>query len=140
MSEIDPALENHPRFAPSVVGHTSVIAHLKKTHKEGKLPHGLLFVGAKGVGKATLAHQVARALLTNSMDELGDPITELIPTDHLLRAGNCPDFLALEKSIDDKGKISKDISIDKARSVVHFFPKLPLRIIGASLSLIVWMT
>lgn len=126
MIEIDQPLENHPRFTNHIIGHSNVIGYLKKTHHEGKLPHGLLFVGPKGIGKATLAHKIARALLTQSMENLGDPIIELTPIDHLLRAGNCPDFISIEKSIDDKGKTAKDISIEKARSVVQFFSQTSL--------------
>ncbi len=127
MSDTDPTLDNHPRFCPQLIGHNSVIQHLQQAHKGGKLPHGLLFVGAKGVGKATLAHQVARALLNGNMDQLGLPVPqELSPVDHLLRAGNHPDFIAIENDIDEKGKVSKDISVEKARSVVQFFAKTSL--------------
>ena len=121
------SLDPHPRFADHLLGHTSIVEHLKTAHKAGRLPHGLLFTGAKGLGKATLAHQLARALLNNTMDSLGEqnPLP-LNSTDHLLRAGNHPDFISLEKKADDKGKMPKDISVEKARSVVHFFSQTSL--------------
>ncbi len=127
MNTVATPLEPHPRFATHLVGHTSLIAHFKRAYKSNRLPHGLLFTGAKGVGKATLAHQLARALLSHSMEHLGEPqLSSLTHTDHLLRAGNHPDFIALEKELDDKGKLPKDISVEKARSIVHFFSQTSL--------------
>lgn len=120
-------LAAHPRFADHLIGHASIVDHLKAAHKAGRLPHGLLFTGTKGLGKATLAHQLASALLNNSMAALGDQRERhLSSTDHLLRAGNHPDFMALEKKADDKGKMPKDISVEKARSIVHFFSQTSL--------------
>ncbi|MDP4840490.1 MAG: hypothetical protein NWR43_02790, partial [Alphaproteobacteria bacterium] len=102
MNITNPPLDPHPRYADSLVGHAPVVEHLKAAHKAGRLPHGLLFTGEKGLGKATLAHQLARALLTDSMEYLGEkrPLT-LTSTDHLLRAGNHPDFIVLEKAADE---------------------------------------
>lgn len=115
-------VDHHPRFADHLVGHASVVEHLKSAHKAGRLPHALLLTGVKGVGKATLAHQIARALLCNSIEKLGEKSKgDPTPADHLLRAGNHPDFIVLEKEADEKGKIPKDIPVEKARSVVHFF-------------------
>ncbi|NCQ67486.1 MAG: AAA family ATPase [Alphaproteobacteria bacterium] len=127
MNITNPPLDPHPRYADSLVGHAPVVEHLKAAHKAGRLPHGLLFTGEKGLGKATLAHQLARALLTDSMEYLGEkrPVP-LTSTDHLLRAGNHPDFIVLEKAADEKGKMPKDISVEKARSVVHFFSQTSL--------------
>jgi len=125
--DLTSSLDPHPRFADHLVGHASMVEHLKAAYKAGRLPHGLLFTGAKGVGKATLAHQIARALLSNSMEHLGERRTlALSSTDHLLRAGNHPDFILLEKEADEKGKMPKDISVEKARSVVHFFSQTSL--------------
>jgi len=121
------SFDSHPRFADHLVGHASIVEHLKIAHKAGRLPHGLLFTGAKGLGKATFAHQLARALLNDSMECLGElPAPSLSSTDHLLRAGNHPDFIVLEKQADEKGKVTKDISVEKARSVVHFFSQTSL--------------
>lgn len=127
MNTENASLDPHPRCANHVVGHASIIEHLKAAHQAGRLPHGLLFTGAKGLGKATLAHQITKALLNNSMAHLGEKKTlPLTPTDHLLRAGNHPDFILLEKKTDEKGKMPKDISVEKARSVVHFFSQTSL--------------
>lgn len=126
MSELETQTAEHPRFATHVAGHGHTIVHLQKAFADGRLPHGLLFTGAKGVGKATLAHKIARALLTNTMADLGAPLKILTATDHLLRAGNHPDFLCIEKSVDEKGKVSKDIPVEKARSVMRFFSQTSL--------------
>lgn len=120
--------ECHPRLSTHLVGHGSIIAHIKKAHTTNHLPHALLFTGAKGVGKATLAHHLSRALLTNDMDHFGQGHQTTPPTsmDHLLRVGNHPDFVLLEKEPDEKGKMPKDITVEKARFVVDFFARTSL--------------
>lgn len=56
----------HPRYQPRVLGHQSVLETLARAQDAGELPHALLFVGPRGVGKATLAWHIAKRLLLNT--------------------------------------------------------------------------
>ncbi len=113
----------HPRMSREVVGHSHTLHALQKAWDQNRFPHGLILAGPKGIGKATLAYQIARTLLNTSspVSFQREDHQDLSKTDHLIRANNHPDLFTLEKSIDEKGKISKDIPIDRARSVVTFF-------------------
>src|SRR3989338_393110 len=61
------------------------------------LPHALLFVGPKGAGKTSVAHQLGKALLGS--------LTH-------------PDFLTLERLVDEKtGKRKSQISVEQIREL-----------------------
>lgn len=47
-----------------ILGHEATQEHLRKSVTAGRLPHALLFTGPDGVGKRTLAVQLAKELLT----------------------------------------------------------------------------
>jgi DNA polymerase-3 subunit delta' len=54
----------------NIVGHTKLIASLKKALRTGRLAHAYLFVGPQGVGKTTTALEFAKALqCSSSRDE-----------------------------------------------------------------------
>lgn len=48
----------------AILGHEATQAYLRKAVTDGRLPHALLFTGPEGVGKRTLAVQLAKELLT----------------------------------------------------------------------------
>ncbi|MCA8972576.1 MAG: DNA polymerase III subunit gamma/tau [Planctomycetes bacterium] len=54
------------RFRPTdfddVVGQPEVLASLRTSLEQGRLPHALLFAGSRGVGKTTTARIIARAV------------------------------------------------------------------------------
>ena len=50
----------------SLIGHLPVREALARARREGRLPHALLFAGPDGVGKKTLALELARGLLCSS--------------------------------------------------------------------------
>ncbi|MBM2577524.1 DNA polymerase III subunit delta' [Jannaschia sp. Os4] len=55
----------HPRHARVVVGHDRAEAAFLDAWNSGRLHHGWLLTGPRGVGKATLAWRMARFLLTD---------------------------------------------------------------------------
>jgi DNA polymerase III, gamma/tau subunits len=120
------AVNLHPRYAPGLIGHQTIGEQLKTLYQANRFPHGLLFTGAPGIGKATFSHQLAKALLTDGMATLGETATQRGAVHALLQAGNHPDCLIVEKSIDENGKTSKDIPLEKARSVTQFFAQKSL--------------
>ena len=54
-----------PHRARHLVGHADAIAGLAQALRSGRMPHAWMLCGPQGIGKATLAFQVARFLLAN---------------------------------------------------------------------------
>ena len=94
--------------------------------------HGLLFKGAKGIGKFDLAMNFARSLLCQHPDEAGFACGQC-PSCHWFNQGSHPDFCLLqpealsldaEESDDVKPssgkKPSKQISVDQVRGLADF--------------------
>ena len=104
-----------------------------------KLHHSLLFVGDKGLGKATLAYHIANKILDDesSLKEngglslFGDTLSdnnldENNPTFNLIKNKKHPDLLVIEKEVDSKtSKIDKEIKIASARKINDFMSMAP---------------
>ena len=111
-----------PRLMASVQGHDSIEQTLLNLFNNDTLPHGLIFTGIKGIGKATMAHRIAKFLLTQSgageTDMFGDtppPPTNMdTPTDHkdikLYLAGAHPDCITIERRYDEAKKHPQSIT------------------------------
>lgn len=56
---------------PGVVGHRRVTAMLSRAVARGRLHHGLVFAGPRGIGKATLARGLACALMCDEAPAVG---------------------------------------------------------------------
>jgi DNA polymerase-3 subunit delta' len=54
-----------------VIGHPRISAMLSRAIARGRLHHGLVFAGSRGIGKATLAHGLACALICQQAPALG---------------------------------------------------------------------
>ena len=55
-----------PRENPDLFGHDAAERQFLDAWSSGRLHHGWLITGPKGIGKATLAYRFARFLLANS--------------------------------------------------------------------------
>jgi len=90
--------------------------------------HGLLFKGAKGIGKLDLAINFAQSLLCQRPDESGYACGKC-PACHWFEQGAHPDYrllqpeaLSLEgEEIETGKKPSKQISVDQIRGLADFF-------------------
>ncbi|TAN72850.1 MAG: DNA polymerase III subunit delta', partial [Gallionella sp.] len=90
-------------------------------------PHGLLFKGAKGIGKLDLAMNFARGLLCQRPDPSGFACGQC-PSCHWFEQGSHPDFrllqpeaLSLDGEETESGKKpSKQISVDQVRGLADF--------------------
>jgi DNA polymerase-3 subunit delta' len=81
----------------SVRGHDSIVASLRQSLAQGRLPHALLFVGPEGVGKRTFALTLAQGLLCErSTPEALDPCGHC-PACLQVKAGSHPDLLLAER-------------------------------------------
>ena len=61
----------HPRFTSALLGQGSAEATFLQAFNTGRLHHGWLITGPRGVGKATLAWRLARFLLATPEDDGG---------------------------------------------------------------------
>ena len=85
-----------------IIGHESAVARMRLALVHG-FPHALLITGPRHVGKATLAHALASALLETERPEIH------------------PDFRLIERQADPKTKkLKKGIAVDEIRAVRDF--------------------
>jgi DNA polymerase-3 subunit delta' len=123
----------HPRETARLFGQAEAEATFLNAVTSGRLPHGWLLTGPRGVGKATFAWRAARFLLATPMEE-GDslfgapppPETLEIDADHpvaaRLRALSDPGLCLVRRPWDDKTKkLKTQLTVDEVRRVKSFF-------------------
>ncbi|MDZ4692667.1 DNA polymerase III subunit delta' [Terricaulis sp.] len=128
-----PALETdkepstaHPRETFAFFGHEPEEQALADGLRNGRMHHAWLLAGTKGLGKATLAYRFARAALGARKDG-GRPL-DVDPEDVVARritALSHPDLFVLRRGLNDRGKPRREITVDDARELGHFFSLAP---------------
>ena len=123
----------HPRAAARVFGQEAAEAAFLDAFNTGRLHHGWMLNGPKGVGKATLAWRIARFLLaTPPHDDDGlfgapPPPTSLdVDPEHLVSrrilARSEPGLFSLTRStVETTGRMSREIRIEDVRRLRGFF-------------------
>jgi DNA polymerase III subunit delta' len=107
----------HPRFAPSVSGHTEAIADFEAAFSSGRPHHAWLISGPMGIGKATLAYQLAAKVLSQNADAA--------QVQRWVHARAHPDLALLERSLTDTKprRLKSEISVEGARGFIDFFSR-----------------
>lgn len=116
----------HPRETYSFVGHDMQEAALAEGLKSGRMHHAWLIAGAKGLGKATLAYRFARVAL--GATQAGPRPLDVDPEDAVARrvaAQSHPDLFVLRRGLNDRGRPRREIAVDDARALGHFFSLAP---------------
>lgn len=122
----------HPRETRRLFGHQAAEDDFLRAHAAGRLHHGWLITGPRGVGKATLAWRLARFLLATPEQDGGlfgapEPPTTLdIPEDDAtarrIRALAEPRLFLLRRAWDeDKKRLKTVITVDEVRRMKSFF-------------------
>lgn len=111
-----------PRQQKSVVGHKKIQENFLAALETQRLHHAWLFLGDKGIGKATLAYFLTKCLLAPQRDSLLS-YDEKSPFLKLIEAGSHPDLFEIERAKDDDGKVARDITIADVRKLQSFFQK-----------------
>jgi DNA polymerase-3 subunit delta' len=140
MSETpDPAVPP-PRANPDLVGHEAAEVELRRLFEAGRLPHGLLLCGPRGIGKATLAFRLARFVLASPPprglgDLLGGGGTTngeglwVDPESGVFRrvaSGGHADLLTVERGYDPRRKrLRSEIVVDDSRETGAFLRLTP---------------
>src|SRR6056297_174694 len=125
----------HPRETPRLIGQGVAERAFLDVFNSGRLHHGWLITGPRGVGKATLAWAIARFLLATPDPGAQDgglfgdappaPDSLTIPADHpvarRIAAGSDPGLFHITRSLNDKtGRLRDRIVADDVRSLNHF--------------------
>ena len=118
----------HPRATPVLFGHAAAEAALLAAYRSGRMPHAVLLVGPKGIGKATLAYRLARFMLAHP-DPAAAAVTAAAslavepghPVARRIAAQAQGDLLVLERTLNERGVLHKQIAVDDVRRTVSFF-------------------
>lgn len=116
----------HPRETFSFFGHEQEERALSDALQSGRMHHAWLLAGAKGLGKATLAYRFARAAL--GAERIGPRPLDVDPQDMVARrvgALSHPDLFVLRRGLNERGKPRREITVDDARELGHFFSLAP---------------
>jgi DNA polymerase-3 subunit delta' len=151
LAESDESEKPAPRAHADILGHTEIEERILHMLESGRFPHGLIFSGPQGVGKATMAYRLARYLIARTEKEaeeeaagpslfgLPDPAQSpspmvpeklYIPPDHPVFAhiasGGHPDFLSVERRFDEKtGRLKSGVEVDEVRKIAPFMRRTP---------------
>ncbi len=118
----------HPRATSVLYGHALAETALLAAYRSGRVPHAFLIAGPQGIGKATLAYRMARFVLAHP-----DPAAREVqaasslfvdaerPVARRIAAQAQPDLLVIERTLNDKGVLHKQIAVDDIRKTVAFF-------------------
>ncbi len=112
-----------PQARSDFLAAPGVEAQLVQSLNAGALASGWLIAGGEGVGKATLAYRLARALLQR--DRPADAPTLDVPAGSqahaLVASGGHPDLFVAERRYDDKKeRHATEITIEVVRELTHF--------------------
>jgi DNA polymerase III subunit delta' len=118
----------HPRQTLALFGHAAAETALLTAYRGGRIPHAFLIAGPKGIGKATLAYRLARFVLAHP-----DPAAPAVaaanslavdpehPVARRIAAQAQGDLLIIERTLNDKGVLHKQIAVEDIRRTVAFF-------------------
>jgi DNA polymerase-3 subunit delta' len=114
-----------PSESLAVFGHDAAAAQFAAAHRAGKLPHAMILAGPRGIGKASLAFQLAHHLLAYPSG--GDAPATFAPRDpasplyRQVASEAHPSLLHLTRPFDDKRKTFKTaLTVDEIRRVGRF--------------------
>ncbi|MEM7045949.1 MAG: DNA polymerase III subunit delta' [Pseudomonadota bacterium] len=113
-----------PAANSELFGHKPAIATLAQALASGRLHHGWLFHGRRGIGKATLAYRFARVLLAGQAGAArpghGLDLEPDNPVFAQVAGGHHPDLAVIEAERDPKtGKIKPQIPVDRVRAATE---------------------
>lgn len=102
---------NHPLTTMELAGHPAeLLLEIDREIEQGTLAHGILLSGPQGIGKATLAYQIARKLLGE-----GDDVFSR------MMAGSHSDLLIIHPIFDEKKEeYAREITVEQTREIANF--------------------
>ncbi|MEO1468093.1 MAG: DNA polymerase III subunit delta' [Pseudomonadota bacterium] len=111
----------HPRETPALYGHHDAEAAFAAAWASGRLHHAWLITGARGIGKATLAYRLARALLAGEAPPDRFDTPPGCPVAARIKAGSEARLTVLRRSLDRPGRadarLTKTIGAEETRAL-----------------------
>src|SRR5579863_8209307 len=118
----------HPRATTVLFGQAPAELALLAAYRSGRVPHAFLIAGPQGIGKATLAYRLARFVFAHpdpAAPEVAAAMSLFVdakdPVARRIAAQAQPDLLVIERTLNDKGVLHKQIAVDDIRKTVAFF-------------------
>jgi len=107
-----------------IVGQDRAVELFASAWASRKLHHAWLLAGPRGVGKATFARAAARRVLAEAAGPLFDLPGVETPDEHpmvrLVEASSHPDMRWLERVLNDKGNLNRNIKVEQIRELGEF--------------------
>lgn len=107
----------------AIFGHDAVRSVILDSAKAGRLHHAWILSGPQGIGKASLARELALTLLAG--EEHAGQVASSHPSALLFEAGTHPDYAELVRLERDGGDVARNISIDQVRSLARLLSSAP---------------
>ncbi len=101
-----------------IVGHEWAVHQMQIAIQQDTVPHALLFTGPENIGKMTLAHTLAAALLCKG--EISERPCGKCLSCRKLDSGNHPDFMLVEPE-----NATSSLKIDQIRALERFLALTP---------------
>lgn len=107
-------------------GHEAAERLFLAAHAQTRLHHAWLIEGPEGIGKARLAARLT-AYLFGARGPADRPLDsdDADPVWRAVASGNHPDFRVVRRELNDKGKLTQDITVDQIRALTDFFTMKP---------------
>jgi DNA polymerase-3 subunit delta' len=121
-----------PSENPELIGHESGEERFLSAWQSGRLPHGWMITGPRGIGKATFAFRVARFVLTGGAgDQSPGLFGETAPSGlfvdpdepvfRRIASGAHADLMTLQRTVNpDTGKLRTSIAVSDVRRAGDF--------------------
>mgnify|MGYP000889865017 CR=1 FL=1 len=106
-----------------VYGHDTARGAILDAARSGRLHHAWILAGPQGIGKASLARELALTLLAGE-EETGR-VAPSHPAAHLFAAGTHPDYAQLARLEKDNGDLARNISVDQVRGLGRLLATAP---------------
>jgi DNA polymerase-3 subunit delta' len=106
-----------------VHGHNIALNTILGAAKSGCLHHAWILAGPQGIGKASLARELALVLLAGEEDS--GRVEAHNPAAHLFSAGTHPDYMELARVAKDNGDLARNIKVDQIRSLARLLATAP---------------